>query len=201
MSERDKFYNFLMEIMEGSSSYKEIIDNLKLYCREYGFYYEEGAFRVVFMADFGTEVFKIPLVESNTMCYEEEENFKDAVEEGLDEFFARPTYLGKVHCNDLSVAVFSAPRVKVDEGLFEQAAMDYFCEEDYDDLYDWRDDEEILGGVFESYYGADRSSKLLNFLEERDIDDLHACNVGFIEKGEGVRPIIIDYPGSTISRL
>ena len=133
-------------------------------------------------------------------CAIEAGNYKDAVEEGLGDFFAASYELCKVTPEsfdfDGDVTFYIQERAEPDEDKTSSTCEVYMnskCsndeEEDYCDDYIEYDDYDRI----ESLFGEDkRFFDLYDFINDWKINDLHSGNFGYTKDG---RVKIIDYSG------
>lgn len=136
----------------------------------------------------------------NEYCEKECEFYEDAVNAGLDNFFAPTYFLGKfygynaylqmkVEVNqsevDSRMARFASSRVETskdeDPDEVEEKILDYV------DSFDT--EEQIYGALVDS--DIDEVERLVQFCEDRNINDLHNENWGFL----GRDLVLIDFSG------
>lgn len=152
-------------------------------------------------------VIKFDLDFFDDFCNTEFKNYQAAKEEELEEFFAEIKPLGEF--NILNVHMKCFVQTKAEE-IYEdtaEAQLPFISPDDFEDedeyyqaLYD-RDEcvcdmnpDRLPYGWADRVideYGYDEYERLVHFLNEHDINDIHAGNVGFI----GRRCIIFDYAG------
>ena len=175
--------------------------------RDNGIYCDSGATKMVFIVD-GLEdwVIKVPFLFSEKTapgnfrhcdaCSAEAKVFTEAVDSGLQEYFAACYHYKTV--GDIPFYIQEKADCNPDNNediLFDKVSTSY-NREDYDseDAYysaihcevDEMGDEERLDAFFGDWVG-----KLMNFLFDRELNDFHCANLGFI----GLRPVLIDYSG------
>ena len=180
----------------GENSFSKWYDSKKL--AEYGVYYENGASKVCLYQDEISEyVIKFGFVGSKKdYCQIECENYRKAVEAGLERYFPYTEEL----CVRDGIHFFIQEKAVCDE---EAISSEWFSEMN-EAMSDYRDDYEsedeyysyVWDAVAEmsdeervnTLYGDE---ELLDFLYEMDINDLHEGNFGMI----GDRVVIIDFSG------
>lgn len=162
---------------------------------EKGYTYESGAVKYcIFHEDFGDFVVKFT-TEPFDYCEREYTNYLAAVDAGLDYFFPYTDFLGEIN----GVKFFIQERAECDNEAissiwYDNLREDYVSEEDEDEdiinekiwdmIYDLEDDQRAL-------YCFGNEEKLIDFLGEYCINDLHEGNFGYI----GDRLVIIDFSG------
>lgn len=113
----------------------------------------------------------------------------EAVEAGVDEFFAPCEKIGKIYGTD----IFSMLLMNVDE---ERVSSDMFtrCSGSMsnDDIWEALDCCEIVENLFPTYYSMESVSKLMEFLDKNNVGDLHTGNIGYDDNGD-IK--LIDYSG------
>lgn len=127
-------------------------------------------------------------------CDLETRNFVYAEEKGLDAFFAESYFLSLYK----GIRIYIQRKAECDEEEFDDRLKNYAshyvdesCNEDVFDevVSDYvlnMDGSESLEAVF-----GDVPQELQDMIDERNINDLHCANYGFINE----KPVIIDYSG------
>ena len=123
-------------------------------------------------------------------CAAEETFYKYAEEMGIESFFAKTWIIGRVNSHPIYAQVraemfegtsgskkYSKEKVQATEHCV--ASIERWCFNEY-----WLTD-------FREYFGNEYLEPLLAFLEENEIEDLHAGNLGYVD---GV-PVLVDYAG------
>ena len=162
-----------------------------------------GATRVVISSCDDDWVLKFDIQHPDHTCSyneREAENFKKACEAGLDEYFAAMYYIGEV----CGVKVYAQEKVNMDEDKVSDEWTNYLvscgdydeCETDEEkyeaasyDTYNMDQDERVyamLGSGCES-------DKVICFLDDNSINDLHAANWGY--RNGNLEPVMVDYAG------
>ena len=152
-------------------------------------------------------VIKFDLDFFENFCDTEFKNYQAAKEEELEEFFAEIKPLGEFRILDAHMKCFVQTKAEeiyenTAEAQFSPISPDDFEDEDeyYEALYDREESVCDMNGDCLPYgwadrvideYGYDEYERLVHFLNEHDINDVHAGNVGFIRE----RCIIFDYAG------
>lgn len=122
-------------------------------------------------------------------CELELEVYKDAVKRGIDVFFAKIERVGfsKIGHRPIYIAERVIPRT-YDHDTDVHPSKDSIerAKKAVDDCYL---PENWLAEAYE-YYGAELTDKLIDFLKEKDIRDLHNDNIGYRKDNS---PVILDY--------
>lgn len=133
-------------------------------------------------------------------CAIEESNYRDAVEEGLEEFFAASYKLCTLepprtseYCPKENITFYIQEKAEPDEEKTSTTCSDYMSlnrdeDEDEDGCYEY-DDYDRLESLFE---GSKKLSDLFDFIHDWNINDLHSGNFGYTSDG---KVKIIDYSG------
>ena len=151
-------------------------------------------------------VFKMPFDEDDcgemltyNYCDVEVKNYKAAVHEGIEMYFATIKYFDDFKTDDgVRLPVYIQERVKPFSDIIDVCSMrasnkQYSHYESKAKSYTgterlplkWIND-------FIEYYGEDKFDKLGRFLDAHDINDLHSGNVGYDENDN---PVIFDFSG------
>lgn len=169
-----------------------------------------GAEKIIIYEDTMDYVLKINkyLGAENNACEREVMNYLYAEEQGVEEFFAwsdflfkyediLPVYImEKVDCDEelLSSEAFdSAFSQAISENNMEDASPEelrQFREEFLDDYYSYYNSEDQMVDLVREQFGSSYTT-FWNFCRERDINDLHAANFGYIQN----RLVVVDYSG------
>ena len=132
-------------------------------------------------------VLKIPFASlAVDHCKAEVEVYEDAVNRGLNSYFATCGYWGKyIHANHRG-----APEM-IDIYWMEQAEVSPGRVSSYSEGDDGYGTEDATWDCFVAIYSGEEMGKVMEFLGDNDVGDLHASNVGFI----GDDLVFIDYSG------
>ena len=157
-------------------------------------YIAGGASKVAFWTDESDSVFKIGFNKlRRDYCGLEAAHFAEAKELGLEEFFAATEFV--MYYNSVKVYVAERAEVSLERlssDLYEKLESDGMAEDQIRDTIDEADSCcEFMEWLLPYYSDEDRVSKLFDFLNEADINDLHSGNIGYI----GNRLVLIDYSG------
>ena len=123
-------------------------------------------------------------------CEIEYKNYIEACKEKLDKFFAPIFFIGNFN----GFNFYLQEKEDMDEGAIEESLERYYSSEyEVDELnsfyWDDLDDEERVVAIL----GDEKDvGRLLDFISERNINDLHSANWGINEGGDAV---LIDYSG------
>lgn len=132
-------------------------------------------------------------------CKVEAENYKAAYDYGVGCFFA-PTYIVK-ELDGVTICI--QQRVEVDPDYYEDRFRNYYIEvydidEEEDECGDYDldlDVEEEVDAVFGGQVDCELFDKLLAFIDNHDINDLHEENYGKVRGVDGEHDVIIDFSG------
>ena len=150
--------------------------------------FTNGVSRGVFIFDDSDYVVKFSLTEEYDSFINEQELYIEAEMYGVEKFFAPITYLCTIGGFRFYIQkkVKSGTRMDTDGENLSEASISLlnccndtsFCQNDlFDDFYENYEEEELY--------------KLINFINDYDINDIHYKNVGFLNN----LPVIIDYAG------
>lgn len=205
---RDLIPYGLHEAIKGEEDNKEFFEEAKDYADKNGISFFCGASKLVIVDEESDWVIKLSFdcsidadegIESD-YCKRELYNYKMACEEGIDKFFAEICMVGEVD----GIEVYLQERLKVDDGVeddVDQIFRDYVYSLDesyYDNIEDEDERSAILtddvydmdeGERIEAIFGFEE--KLITFIENNDINDLHSGNFGY----RGADLVIMDYSG------
>ena len=158
--------------------------------------YSYGATKLVIIDDDNDWVLKIPFCDKACdYCALEAENYKKAVEAGVEEGFAAcyflmeyegaPCYImEKVSCDEETV----------ESDFYEIGSNKFSDEMNEDEIYSYlgsMDGDEIVDQLLEFYYDEGFLKKVNIFLSQNKINDLHTGNVGY----RGEQLVLTDYSG------
>ena len=166
-----------------------------------------GSTKAVFFSDcLPNWVIKVPFffsegrergaLETHDYCAREAAVYEDAKKKGVDEYFAPIFYLGTFG----NIPFYLQRYVDINEDLNEDTFFSYLSQSadrsgynSDDEFYaaieedlDYMDEEDRLQAIFGDWIG-----KLVEFVREWSINDLHQGNFGYLFN----RPILIDYSG------
>ena len=150
--------------------------------------FTNGVSRGVFIFDDSDYVVKFSLTEDYTSFISEQELYIEAKMCGVEKFFAPITYLCTIGGFKFYIQkkVKSGTRMDTDGESLSEASISLlnccndtsFCQNDlFDDFYENYEEEELY--------------KLIDFINDYDINDIYYKNVGFLNN----LPVIIDYAG------
>lgn len=150
--------------------------------------FTNGVSRGVFIFDDSDYVVKFSLTEEYDSFINEQELYIEAEKYGVEKFFAPITYLCTIGEFRFYIQkkVKSGTRMDTDGENLSEASISLlngcndtsFCQNDlFDDFYENYEEEELY--------------KLIDFINDYDINDIHYRNVGFLNN----LPVIIDYAG------
>lgn len=160
-----------------------------------GYSYENGAVKYcIFHECFGDFVVKFT-TEAFDYCEREYTNYLAAVNAGLDYFFPYTDFLGEINgvkffiqeyaeCDNEAISSIWYDSLREDCVSEEDEDEDIINEKIWNMIYDLEDDQRVL-------YCFGNEEKLIDFLNEYCINDLHEGNFGYI----GERLVIIDFSG------
>lgn len=208
---RDLIPYGLHEVIKGEADNNEFFEDVKDYANKNGISFFHGASKLVIIDEESDWVIKLSYdcsvdvdegMESD-YCKRELYNYEKACEEGVDKFFAEIHMIGEVD----GIEVYLQEKLKVDDGVEEDVDKifrDYAYSLDesyYDEIEDDDERESILaddvyemdeGERIEAIFGFEE--KLITFIEDNDINDLHSGNFGY----RGADLVIMDYSGWNI---
>ena len=124
----------------------------------------------------------------NNFCQIEANYFSEACARNLERFFAPIYYVGTLS----KVKIFIQEKEEVDVDVIESSFRDYYIDHYSSSYYsEWNEmnEEEIICSVLGS---SSEVYRLIDFIEENDICDLHSQNWG-ITKDSNI--VLIDYSG------
>jgi hypothetical protein len=121
-------------------------------------------------------------------CFTEVSYYNEAKKEHINKCFCKTRLLGLINYHPIYIQeraiTFREKNGDLDYKSEKSIKMKKYCEEHRFRCFD----PEWLADVFE-YYGAKTFNKLMNFIDEYDIMDLHTDNIGYI----GTRPVLLDF--------
>ena len=174
----------------------------KKYIKTHGLKFYHGITKICIVDPLNNDwVIKINFIIPNEsdFCNIEADNYKKACENGLQDYFAA-TYKISYPCKT-TVCLQEQVKPKEDyiDSLFYNAASSEFYKEDYENEDDYFDDANYRVDDFTeedritAIYGfSPEISRLINFIYDNEICDLHAGNWGTNSQGDIV---MIDYSG------
>ena len=120
---------------------------------------------------------------------QEYQNYLSAKEVNLDHYFAEVKYLGELPTGE---EVYLQRRCEIDPDAVGNSFWKYltgqcgYSEEEADNEYSELHDDDSIVAVFGENY------KLIDFINDNEINDLHEENFGY---DENYNPLIIDFAG------
>lgn len=204
----DSYYDYQME-----KDLDMCLDELNDYSRDNfnsRVIFRHGCFRVVIIDEDSDYVLKFSFSRSSHCCendtYDdcqtEEETYQIAIDNGVENDFAEVVSIGSFEYNSTKTPIlFLAKKMKVDT-FNPNFNYDFkkFC--DANGINE-RDILDIVtrnfACAFSSYYRNDPDSfiRLVNFIRDFNITDLHMENIGFVED----KPYIIDYGFASTNKI
>lgn len=189
----------LEKVINPTSSLQEIEDG----CKEMNIHCFFGLTKACLVIDGESKwVIKLSLGRYATnYCRVEAKNFRLALHDGLGDFFACMQYVGLVD----GIEVYIQERAEVDENLNSDIFREYvregydfddpeagMDEESYiEDRADELDEDERIYAMCHREYNEDSIEKLIEFIEDHNINDLHEGNWGRLNG----RMVLVDYSG------
>ena len=158
--------------------------------------YFYGATKLVVIDDDNDWVLKIPFCDNACdYCALEAENYKKAIEAGVEEVFAACYFLMEYE----GVPCYIMEKVSCDEetvesDFYEIGSNKHSSEMNEDEIYSYlgsMDGEEIIDQLLEFYYDEGFLQEINIFLSRNKINDLHTGNVGY----RGTNLVFVDYSG------
>lgn len=164
------------------------------FANNYGVTEESGCTKSCFISTESDWVLKVRMPDNDCYrdyCYDEAKNYQYAIEEGIEECFAACYFLNRIGGYDFYIQ----EKVDIDEEAIDSTCYIYASNqcgsndyEDINELYWDMDDYERVTAVFG---GTDFKARLIDFIDNYAINDLHAGNFGYRDSF----PVIIDYSG------
>jgi len=158
--------------------------------------YFYGATKSVIIDEDNDWVLKIPFCnKSRDYCAVEAENYKKAVEAGVEEGFAACYFLMEYEgapCYIMEKVSCDEETVKSD--FYEIGSNKFSGEMNEDEIYSYlgsMDSDEIIDQLLKFYYDEGFLKKVNIFLSQNKINDLHTGNVGY----RGTNLVFVDYSG------
>lgn len=193
--ENDDFCHFIfseertnMEFDDWKDNHREIV----MFLRRKNVFIRSGMTKIVLVYESCDFVCKIPLISFNKKdyCTIEYENYKKALNEDIGCFFARCEFMCefKDPCGVINLPTYLMEYVEADEGETEEE-MALTTGRNIEDISG--DEEETLD-FLEGFYDYKDFCKLIEFLDDNTINDVHSGNIGRNHAGNWV---IIDYSG------
>ena len=120
-------------------------------------------------------------------CENELIKYENAVDAGMEEFFAKITFYDYVN----NYPIYLQEKVK------EYSWNNYVYSEEAEKTYNSNKELQFRlprqwAILAIDWYGEERYKEFLQYIKDNDINDLHSGNVGFAANG---RPVILDYAG------
>ena len=170
------------------------------FCRNYKIKVESGCTRGVIIPPNENYIIKFDIDWKDHFCEVEALNYRKAKRAGLEKFFAAMRFLVRFNFGGFRMDFYI--QEKVDEMMVDNNSIyrsDYDCSEDYEAAleegeasesnedcvpYGWAD--RVI-----DYFGSNTYYRIIDFLNDNDINDVHSGNVGFM----GDRCVIFDFAG------
>lgn len=158
------------------------------------FFIDNGQTKIVIIFDDEDWVVKIPL-DMPDYCEIEEDNYIEAANRGLEEFFAPTEFMYSIQ----DVPVYLQQRVIVDRDLFDDSFFNYSKNFFKRELYDNEDEYyDAINKMVDDMDEIDRlravfgdNEELERFIEDFGINDLHSMNFGILNG----RYVLSDFSG------
>jgi len=122
-------------------------------------------------------------------CFTEMMMYREAKRYGVQDAFAKETLVGILNGQTIymqeKVEVYGESGSSASERDMQKTSEycdEHCCRKFNEDTIAWQADAL-------SYYGEKKFNKIMNFLEDMGIGDLHEDNLGYI----GIQPVILDY--------
>lgn len=123
-------------------------------------------------------------------CEVEASLFSSAEDDHIEECFAKSEFIGEVdgypiYKQEMATIYASSDKTTTSSHTKEdEEKVENICDTDNYDCFNtnW------LSDVF-AYFGEEKFYKLMNFIRDYDIKDLHSNNLGYI----GMKPVLVDY--------
>ena len=173
--------------------------------KEMGLYLGSGCTKIAILDNDNPRwVIKFDLFDRNKSeyCKLELRNYNKAREKNIEEFFAATYYLNEVNAFDFILQ----ERVDMNSNAVEETFTDYASsvydledfenEDEYNDavynmVEDMSDEDRVYAMLYDERFNTD-ISEIINFIENNDINDLHAGNWGFTKDHHCV---MVDFSG------
>ena len=144
------------------------------------YYYKDDDYE-----DDGKDLFFEEFYDETDYCALEASLYQDALVAGVEQFFTNTTYAGATknrypyYISEKAYTYYTGEKTpsqnSIDKARSKKSELDIY----------WL-------ALAIDYYGEDAINKLLDFIDEKEISDLHNSNIGFRADGA---PVIIDYSG------
>ena len=158
----------------------------------YDLYFTNGKTKEIIIDYESDWILKIPFYKSN-FCQKEAIYYAQAQKEGLEKAFAPCYFL----MNYKGANCYIMERVDCDEDRisdeFYESMKEFnnYSDEEAEEVF-WNYDEfDKVDELLEYNFDENFLEKLMNFLRENDINDLHAGNIGY--RGDDL--VLVDYSG------
>lgn len=208
------YFNIISDLVDSYESFKSFMlnrtsdffldiygndldDPLTQICEERNIEIDWGATKVVliFTPDGNEEddyVVKIPFVDrSIDYCEREVENYNE-VPDSFKGYFAECWKGGEIEICNKKIPFYIMEKVDANEGRVMDESFHYFINEGGNsDDYDPYDGLEEVSNCFALHYGYTATSKIIEYLDEANINDIHTANIGY----RNDYPVLIDYSG------
>lgn len=158
--------------------------------------YSNGVTKLVIIDEDSDWVLKIPFCNRTcNYCAIEAENYKKAVEAGVEEAFAACYFLMEYE----GAPCYIMEKVSCDEEIVESdfykiGSSRLSGEMSEDEIYSYlgsMDGEKIIDRLLEFYYDGGFLAEINIFLSQNEINDFHTGNVGY----RGTNLVFVDYSG------
>lgn len=182
-----------------------IVTPFKNRYNKHNFIWEEGATKGVLIFPSLGFVIKIPFVgdadwydfygaNNSENCWDycaaEAELYEAAEEEGLEKAFAKTEFLCEIHGHPIYKQQYVETFFNTSNDSHHSNSHQYACDiNEYCDEFDIYCFNQVWVNDSCEYYGKDFVFKLLSFIKEKEIDDLHNANIGY----NGKQPLLVDY--------
>lgn len=181
--EADTWHDIDWHIVTWEKAHKDLLE-------KWGVTIANGASKICLILDDNYDwVLKMNIIDwedGNDYCRYEADNYRAAVDAGLQMYFAEERFLTNIQIDDdASLSIYVQEYAQPDYEMIEEIFCKY-AEETYGDPWEEvYEDADRLEAVFDE-------PRLINFCFERHINDCHEYNYGKLENGEIV---LIDYSG------
>lgn len=183
------------EVFDGECEFDEFIYDNEEYFDSLNIKVTHGVTKAVFIFNDADYVIKVPL-NNRVDCKREYEVYSISVEKGLSKYFPETDYLGQYKglpmyiqrkigttWEDVPYAEYEKIESELSQEEKELAETKYECE---------FEGEYTFSAFFIHKNGEEELDKLLWFLDDESVNDLHEGNIGLSMAGE---PILCDFSG------
>lgn len=178
----------------------------------FSYHYEYGATKLCIMPDNSNFVIKIPFnsawydptqeyIDYESAGYNEHEAdycftevvyYKHAKQMKIHKMFCKTQLLGLINNYPIYIQQKATPMCQRDDkrnedGYYEDARSPYSI--DYCELHDFECFNSVWVADAIEYYGKAKFNRLIEFIKEHSIEDLHSGNIGYINE----RPVLFDF--------